>query len=157
MDTSNNQNFQDFKVIDLEKSQHSEDRELAVKAEEVVKVLIEKLKPVLRYIATPVPFIQGDYRAIALGEMGEAGRGGTLFLLENGHFIVGELDSSCKDPNHYQFRSSGSDLWKLIPLGVLIASLEKALREAEEKREQHLQAVKERREKLDEILQILKK
>lgn len=157
MDTSNSQNFQDFRVIDLERSQHSEDRELAVKAEEVVKVLIEKLKPVLRYIATPVPFIQGDYRAITLGEIGEAGRGGTLFLCENGHFIIGELDSFSKDPDHYQFRSSGSDQWKLIPLGVLIASLEKALREAEEKREQHLQAVKERREKLDEILQILKK
>jgi len=177
MDTSSN-----FRAIILEKSQHPEDRELAVKAEEVVKEIIEKLKPILRYVSEPIPFVgsiekecenpnftivnvyQSNSRGVRIMEI-EAlytelytAVGEILFLTERGDFFSVTRCKVTRHKEHYHLKRNAVEApWKLVPFGELIASLEIVLRYAEEKREQHLQSIRERREKLDEILEILKK
>jgi hypothetical protein len=171
MDTSNNQ---DFKVIDLERSQHPEDMELAKQATEVMEALIEKLKPIFRYISAPIPLLQrseeaeqcdhpnmnmmspnnNSYRAVELITITPPGE--VLFLHEQGWFFVGLLCSVRRHPKHYHLRQDDNTaVWKLVPFQVLVAAIEKALRQAEEKRQEHLASIQQRREQLKQILEIL--
>jgi len=184
MDTSNSSSSKDFRVYDLQKSWSAADSELAEKVQKVMATLIEKLKPVLRYLTVPVPVLDFDveencnrpnlhivnpysgHRAIELFEI-EGIRQGTvemLFLREDGKFFTAIRCPFHPHQMHYHGRRIQQDnifisasTWELAPFEKLIASLNGVLRQAEEKRQQHLQSIRERREKLDEILEIIKK
>lgn len=177
MDTSNS-----FRVFDLKRSQFPEDLELAIKARGVVIALIEKLKPLLRHIAVPVPVVDygpencskpnfhignpyGSDRAIKLFEVESVDPGleEMLFLSENGGFFTAwHCRSSQPQKDHYhmtrcqaKIERSYWESWELAPFDKLIASLDKAFRQGEEKQQQYLQGIKERREMMDEILEII--
>ncbi len=175
MDTSNS-----FRVYDLKRSQFSEDLELVTKAREIMVALVTKLKPLLRHIAVPVPVVDygpdecskpnfhvvnpyGSYRAIKLFEIEGVDQGleDTLFLDEGGGFFTAwQCRSSQPQKNHYHNQdkdvfTSREESWELAPFDKLIASLNEAFRQGEEKRQQYLQGIKERREMMDEILKII--
>lgn len=176
MDTSNN------RMIDLETSQFVEDRELAKEVTTVVATLIEKLKPILRYIAAPVPVVKewsdrdcrnlnfhyvnpysSGYRAvmfpkdILVPELKSCVQYYVkLFLDQNGQFFTAKVCQWSRQ-EHYHLQRSEGDEWKYIILEELMQILQQTLLQTEEKREQHLQDIRDRREKLDKILEILKK
>ncbi len=166
MDTSSNQ---DFRVSDLECSEFTEDKEIAQKCADAVSLLLKKLKPILPYITIPVRVKsisekecekhpgsspQDELRAVKLGPIWKAENSETLFLDKVGGFFTAK---PCRNNSDiYHMESFNHFEWQRMLFGKLIEHLDSVLKEAEEKRKRHLQAITERREKLDNILKILK-
>ena len=87
---------------------------------------------------------------------------GVLFLGENGQLFT---SVRCPDPepehyhDQYDVTQSGmaADTWGRAKFGELIAALKQMLADATCKRETHLASIRERSEKLDEMLAILRR
>ena len=174
MDTSNNQ---DFRIIDLLTSQHPEDHELANRAIEVIGKLIEELKPVLRYIVAPVPVVDECTDADCLMPnfrryMNVYGAGhraiiflpsiqlfDALFIDQNGSFFTANKCSNVSANFHYHPRLKRAErepsAWQYVYFGLLLNFLRVALKAAEQKKEEHLESIRVRREKLDKIMKII--
>jgi len=176
MDTSISS--KDFRVADLMRSEWDEEKELAVNARRVIETLVDRLKPILKYVAILREF--GDIteamcqnyrftpnfqvhpkRVLHLLEgTEEATLYLHLFLSEEGKFFIATKCSRHRAPEHYHvFEAKGRGLltWEAFSFQQLLTSLQEALQKATEKRETHLESIRERRKILDEMLEVLKR
>ena len=144
----------------------AEEKELAEKMAKVVDEIVTEIKPVLKYVSQPIPLLEDDQhcpsrvprldtRGVEIDRIRESGSGITrcIFLGEDGKFFTSKLCSG----GHYQGQSGNMHYsWQLVPLEKLIEGLQKIFQAATQKREHHLASIRERSEKLDTVLAILK-
>jgi len=180
MDSSNSSKSSDFRMRDLLISQFPEDWALARQAEAVMAELIKELKPILRYVAVPVPVMEtvittrcedpnihivnpySGYRSVNLTEDREIPGAGTktLFLKEDGTFFVATKCPAKSQPMHFHFnrdeKNPNGYTWQEFSFEKLITALKGCLQEATEKRQQHLSALSQRSAMLDKILEVIK-
>lgn len=183
MDTSKNLNLTDFSlsIADMREGFH-EDVELADKVVRVIHTLIQQLKPVLRYVATPILIvntgIDSQYccaRGVKEGKIStryvravEIGKNSkifptddvVLFLREDGEFFSSSERECCTtDFHHYHFQTLREKSWEDLilhyPINQLIDKLQRVFDDTKEKREKHLASIAERSDKLDRIMEIL--
>lgn len=135
MDTSNN--LTSFSVMELRTSGFPDEAALAEKAEQILWGLVDQLKPVLRYIANPIPIIAGvagppgckdivnpfdpEYyqglseRAVELGKNPKSTLSSILFLGEDGEFFTAEeCPFAPKNSRHFHYKKSWGDLRKIV-------------------------------------------
>lgn len=174
MDTSTSR--ENFRVAELMTSKFDEERALAIKAREVIGTLVDQLKPILKYVATLPQFLDEsetncrrshlplrDKRALYLLEGPEGPDRTTLlylFLSEEGKFLTASKCTLSPPHDHYHYfeLEGGNRLtWERFPFQQLLTSLQQAVQKAIEKREGHLASIRERREMLDEILEVIKR
>jgi hypothetical protein len=175
MDTSNSTDM-DFKVAELHKSDHAEERELAADAERTICALVENLKPILIYVTSPRTFCQNHTTNSACGvrvthktagvicrepDLFDTGTGRkALFIYHDGKFLRANLAKGGENIrfSHWHTEELESDqAWSQFNFADVIKGLQALLKEAETKREEHLKIISARRQKLDEIVAILKK
>ena len=171
MDTSISVEHKSY--ADLVSSDFQEEKELAKKLAEVVYKIMAEIKPVLKYVSQPIPLLHETEhrsngrtytRGVEIDSIEHEPGGGIthVFLLEDGRFLGAKACNILETPAdhlHYHYSHSvtqdGSP-WKLIPLEKLVEQLQGIFKVATEKREKHLSSIRERAQKLDSILAILK-
>jgi len=175
MDTSNSD--LNVKVYDLKSSLHPEDQETVKNYEQALKMIIEEIKPILRYICTVVYFnnLLNGVRCFEVGNF-EAYYGNkfTLFLAENGKFFATREVKEAK--NKLQIVDMGNIMqglgyecipkdivtqgdnltWIHMPFSELIANIKAVLDQAEQKRREHLETLEKRSRLLGKILETIK-
>ena len=175
----------DFCPDDLFISLNPDEVRQAQKCGEIVFGVGQELRPILKYIAVPLPVLRYGYyfdgcsyrhghhygsvsdlyhsciRGVKLLEVKAQlpGRKEFLFLGEDGDFFVSLLCSDGTKPDHYhgvvKSESGQIPMWSRAKFGWLIGALKRALTEATEKREQHLAAINQRTTVLDQLLAVL--
>lgn len=176
MDTSINQGRQDFRIIDIVSRDLPGDIELAMKAKEAIYLLVQGVKPILRYVASPLSF-NLDYscegllprfkteRVIQLDLLSALGSHTAspypyaefLFMDEKGYFFSA-IQCHEKGTAHFHVRKPVQELpMEDCLFGAVMGSLQKVVKAVKEKREQHLASINEHSEKLDEIIAILRR
>lgn len=166
MDTSIN--FGTACPLDLHNSQFSEERDLADKIKIVFEQLAENLKPILKYISTSYEiyasttldgFTRGCRNKVRAIEVCQH-KGNYLLLREDGVFFLC-VKTSIGEPGKFRAENTSRvapyTTWGKFPFEMALASLQRYLKTAQEKREKHLASIRERREDLDKILAILQK
>ena len=151
MDTSNSAQTINY----LYSTMHREDELLANKFWEAVKSIVKDLMPVLKYITAPrfISRKNGGYgytcHCIKIGR----NRLGTDIYIDK---FGGTFDTETGGDKEYLLSIyNDANLLRDLPFEELVASLQKVLHEAKEKREQHLASINERVKKIDEIMAIL--
>jgi len=169
MDTSNSIQG-NFRLNDLLYSGHSEDRELAQKAIQIVAAIVEQLKPILRYITIPVCLTDEEISFCKNPSSWVAGTSTKVFKLL-------EVDSADPQYPRYVFLDEGGDFfvathcpygghfhdvdrnreahWGNVAFDKLLSELQRVLTEAKQKREQHLESVTKRSAMMDDIMKIV--
>lgn len=183
MDTSIN--FNDIYAYDLCQSDDHRERGLYLKVRDIVEELVAQLKPILKYVAVPLPVLSsntaltgcssrrnnvgdpftGRERGVKLLEVKSIGGPESekvcfLFLDTDALFFLAErcCGGEPGTPDHFhRLRGEISHTWSRAKFGELLGALNHVLKEAIQKREVHLANIKERSEKLDEILAILRR
>lgn len=162
MDTSNSFNF---RIIDLERSNIPGNQETAEKANELLKALIEDLKPLLRYITRPIEVWTADKKMKATCHATEVPikrnafpddvAKKQLFIQSDGSFftitnfkITGSVESSYWQPKE--------DPSKEEIFSDLLEGLQALLEKAKKKHEEHVKVVDLRLSKLNEMMKIIK-
>lgn len=174
MDASNSS--MDFTVEKLAKSIHEEDREIAEKARVTIGKIVESIKPLFRYIGVHICYHPASdlsqckrdatmFKQMRMIQLSETHNEWpySLFLTEDG--IWHTLFFCPYTPGyslHYQKDHEYNDLvptqaWEFFPFNEVVGKLRDVFVAAEEKREKHLAAVRERTKKLDEIMAILER
>lgn len=162
MDTSNS--LINVCVIQLRESVHPEDQELAKQHEAILNALLAKMMPILRYICAPQNFMNSPgVRSAKVCTMNNPTT--WLYMNDCGKFFSAHQSGNCSSPTvHYVGHSNtglpntinnGDESWTRIPFLDLINNLQKLMVESERKKEEHLRSVKERRELLDQLLQVI--
>lgn len=168
MDASNSS--MDFTVSELMRSPHKEDKTLAETAREIIRKTVSNVKPILRYVSEPVYYHNPYHACVTKGKVRaslivgfkaktENDNPHDLFLTDTGHFFRANRCGSHYTKWSPEEDSSGNcpDTWELLPFDKVVEGLRSALKVAEEKREKHLAAIRERSQKLDEIMAILER
>lgn len=174
MDASNSS--MDFTVEKLAKSIHQEDKELAERTRIIIDKIVESVKPLFRYIGTDVCYHQATdfsdcernafmYKQMRMIQISQTRQEWpySLFLAEDGTWHTMFFCPYMPDHGkHYQMGHTYNSVmpitaWEFFPFNEVIDGLRNILKEAEEKREKHLVAIRERSQKLDEIMAILER
>ena len=140
-----------FLVSDLLGSDFGEDEDVAQKAGETLAKLVEKLRPIIHYIAV--------YTRLSDGRSGKF----VVVMQGEGSVPALVLDQDCQwgnlfwdtDKEKAEFREN-KYAWQNYVFGSIIESLKYTLEKAEAKRKEHLEAVTKRRQMLDDIMKIIK-
>ena len=139
-----------FLVCDLFGSGLDEDRDVAQKAGETLAKLVEKLNPILHYIAV--------YTQLKDGSSGKF----VIVIEANGTMPALALSQDCQWGN--LFRSEDKKeaefkellfVWHNYVFSSITGSLKQILETAEAKRKEHLEAVTKRRQMLEDITKIV--
>ena len=180
MDTSNSDQTKEksvlnVKVYDLMNSPDSEDHKIAGTCMRVIEEIMEKIKPILRYICTQMDFYNLSLvRCLEIGNFDVHEKKYTLFLTEDKNFFVAckigggddklrivdmrmvmqGMGHECNHPEDIVMQ--GDIIWIHMPFSELIANLKTALDRAQQKRQEHLDNLKKRSDLLDKILETIK-
>lgn len=125
-----------FCVYDLWNTEHDEDREVALHARQQMESLVQTIKPILRYIDSPI----GEKRAIIviLGDRSS----NSLVLTRDGDW--GYIDTN-GEVQLYDYR------WEYHNFARVLEALQGALTTALEKKKEHADALEKRKLLLDNI------
>ena len=173
----------DFYPYDLFMSSDPEEGRQAKKTAEIVYGIVAELRPILKHIAVPLPVLHNlnfegcGYKDVNGGNVNDdvyycrvrgvkllevrahwPNRKEFLFLGEGGEFFIATLCPSMTEHYHVMVKDDGSiPIWSQAKLGWLIGALKRVLKEAAEKREQHLEALNRRGMVLDQLIAVLKR
>ncbi|MFH1473048.1 MAG: hypothetical protein ABIF06_01370 [bacterium] len=114
-------------------------------AEEVLSELVRQLTPIISYIDYSIGNNE-SYRGVVVCSGDEGSRCGTLVLTRGG--LWGYIDPGMKNPHDGQLAVRG------IKISRIISGLTEQLQQAVEKREKHLESLRSRKEKFEQILRI---
>lgn len=145
----------------------AEEKELAEKMAKVVEEIVAEIRPVLKYVSQPIPLLEEtehnpdrvarfDERGVEIYTVTFESGDKCVFLGEDGKFFAAK---ACYTNGWHHYHGRSGDMqysWQLVPLEKLIEGLQKIFQAATQKREHHLASVRERSEKLDTVLAILK-
>lgn len=139
-----------FKVRELLSSGLHEDGSVAELATKTVKQIVEKIKPILHYICVLVNAKDAQIYLIkvVVGKYRDVDKL-SLALTRDGHW--GVLNEETTPVNFFE----EADAWTYVPFGELVNGLQEALKLAEDKRAEHLQAVSKRSELLANIRKVI--
>lgn len=180
MDTSTSfsRSIREVSVLELKNSDLPEERELAGRITSLVQLAAAELKPILKYVTSPVALIENGQRGFSIQHTralllhnsygstnGHKTRGAVLFLGEDGNFFTA-LHSSVTGPNNYDVKrgySTCEAVWEAFPAQIVLDRLIGAFKEAATKREEFLENIRaytgrleERRKQLLTLLALLK-
>ncbi len=131
---------------------HPEDLELAKKYWEVLKALMNTLRPLVRYVVSPLLFQNErggtvSKRAVGIGLIdGEL----SVYLDDKGNIFTARDKEICPTSENDSIVMLGC-----LPILDIFSSLQTILHEAKEKHEKHVASIAEQTAKLDEIMAIL--
>lgn len=172
-------------VWSLRNSPHHEDHKQAEKCEQILNDVLALLKPILRYVCTPRKFYNDNnmngIRCLLVGTYigvyeQHKDRPVHVFLSEFGVFFEAQKEAVliASGSNDLVMLGAGGArgekvaelvrngyndqycTWNQLPFDELITNLRNVLAEAEEKRQQHLKTVADRREVLDQIIAVMR-
>lgn len=169
MDTSNSMQFT---VHNLEQSEHEEDNFLAARCCEVLEAILERIRPIAKYIVKPMKFLVVDEFT---GQCGEPRTArcvelvklitGYIYMSEQGFlFSAQDINSDAEkgvcrtdlpDGQFFGLMEKGDEGWKDVVFGDLLGAVQSMLANAEQLRQQHLDSVAERRKVLDCVMELV--
>ena len=144
-----------FRVVDLSRSEFSEDEELGARATAVITSITESLEPIFKYLSVPVtavnhfpPHQKEDLRIVRLG--------GHLFLAPKGRFLVGTLSERERRLDVERDQARGEATWQHDFFEDVVVCLKEVLLLAISRREEHLASLKRRYEMLNRVSEIVR-
>ncbi len=160
-------------IRSLEQSEHEEDNDLAAECMAVIKEILAKLRPILKYVVSPARFTVA-YQ----GEQGEDLTARCAILIDCSSYCMllsepgaifnagrkadGQYSLTATDRNKgrqaifHELQNNGDDRWKNESFEKMVEVLQELLTRAQQKREQHLASVSSAKEKLTQILAVVK-
>ncbi|MDP3800390.1 MAG: hypothetical protein Q8Q90_03135 [bacterium] len=149
----------DRSINELNRSSFLEDMQIGADAIFAVEEWVKSMKPLLKYVTGPSN-VYHDCRGSSAKVVFVAQVRGCqhhLYLDEAGSF-VSTLLCSCKQVSctHYRTMVDYGCFPVDISVSFLFAKLNEIMKQAEEKKEKHLALVREAREKLDKIMEVIR-
>lgn len=131
-----------FIPIKLKDSELDGDKELYQEVVETVETLVQRLKPILKYITPPIAH---SFRGVVIVEKFNDGLdAGKLALSREGSWHL--IRNAREVPRRKGVAEENPHVWKRVTFANLMEGLEKALERAAEKKRKHLEVVEERRD-----------
>src|SRR3989344_2630217 len=164
MDTSNSTALH-VRPLDLRFSEDPQDQVIAEDCKRVVGLIMEQLRPILRYMCIPMGF-NGEKRAktircvrvidfVSSGVIFSAGFVLNLFLDEKGIFFLASCPKNEK-PTLWNRVNGNPEEWEEAPFDELLGGLQELLRRATEKHQEHVKVTAKRTELFDKLIAVLK-